>query len=391
MSIRWRSTGASLALVTLIGAVAVVVTVVAGRPGASTLAAGPQPRLAASSAATGSVVATTLPSQDATHETTPVVPPTITVAAVGDMTFDSAPKRLIRASGPTAPLSAVASRLRVADVTLGNLECPLSTRGQALTNKQFTFRGDPRGVNGLVLAGFDLVSLANNHVRDYGGTALADTFSTLRRAHIAWAGAGADRASAWKPTIIVRRGVRIAYLAFSEIGPNSFAAGTHQSGTAFVTSSAGVKAAIKAAHKKADYVIVSFHWGVERSYTPTARQVSDGHAAIAAGADLVLSHHPHVLQGVEFYRGKLIAYSLGNFVFSPGSASGRDSMILYATLSPKGVSAVRAEPVYIGDNGRPTPQIGSTARRILRIVTTTSRARGTHVRVSGVIAHLAAR
>jgi poly-gamma-glutamate synthesis protein (capsule biosynthesis protein) len=139
--------------------------------------------------------------------------------------------------------------------------------------------------------------------------------------------------------------------------------------------------AIRAAHKNADYVIVSFHWGIEKDYSANANQVSLGRAAIRAGADLVLSHHPHVIQGVEFYRKGLIAYSLGNFVFSPGSSMGRDSMILSLTLSPKGVSKVRARPVWIGYDGKPVPKSGATGRRILGIVKRTSMQRGSRVSV----------
>lgn len=332
----------------------------------------------------------TTPTPDATTTppATPTVVPTISVAAVGDLLFDSAPKRLIQSSGGKAPFTGVASRLRSADVTVGNLECPLSKRGHAVGGKAFTFQGDPRAVQGLTWAGFDFLSLANNHARDYGTTALKDTFANLKKAKLAWAGAGVNRAAAWKPAIIVRNGARIAFLAFSEIGPGSFAAGSATAGTAYTMSQSSVVKAIKAAHKNADYVIVSFHWGVEKSYSPTSRQVSDGRAAVRAGADMVLSHHPHVLQGVEFYRGRLIAYSLGNFVFSPGSTAARDTMILHATMTPKGVTGVSVEPVWIGYNGRPTVQRGSIAKRILGVVKRTCAGRGTHTRISGSVARL---
>jgi poly-gamma-glutamate capsule biosynthesis protein CapA/YwtB (metallophosphatase superfamily) len=319
---------------------------------------------------------------------TPTAKPTITVTAVGDMLFDSAPKRLIQSGGGRAPFTAVASRLRTADVTLGNLECPLSRRGRAVPNKTFTFQGDPRAVQGLVWAGFDFVSLANNHARDYGETALRDTFTNLSKAKIAFAGAGVDKSAAWKPAVIVRNGARIAFLGFSEIGPDSFAAGTRRPGTAFVGSMTAVKTAIHAARQRADYVIVSFHWGIERDYSPTSRQVREGRAAIDAGADMVLSEHPHVLQGVEFYKQRLIAYSLGNFVFSPGSDNGRDTMILHASLTPNGVTGVSVEPVHIGQNGRPVLQTGAAARRILRIVTSTCNGRHTKVGIRGTIARL---
>jgi poly-gamma-glutamate synthesis protein (capsule biosynthesis protein) len=333
------------------------------------------------------------PSPDTTSappaEATPTVVPTITVTAVGDLLFDSAPKRLIQAKGGKAPFSAVATRLSAADLTVGNLECPLSKRGSAVPHKTFTFRGDPRAVQGLTWAGFDLLSLANNHARDYGTTALRDTFKNLSAAGIAWAGAGVNRVAAWKPAIIERNGATIAFLAFSEIGPGSFAATSKTPGTAYTMNRSAVVKAIKAAHKNADYVIVSFHWGVERTYRPTSRQIADGRAAVRAGADMVLSEHPHAIQGVEFYRHRIIAYSLGNFVFSPGTDAGRDTMILHATMTPHGVIAVTAEPVYIGHNGRPTPQTGKAARRILALIRKTCAGRGTHVGISGTTASLA--
>jgi poly-gamma-glutamate capsule biosynthesis protein CapA/YwtB (metallophosphatase superfamily) len=325
-----------------------------------------------------------------TGTTVPTATPvaTITLTAVGDMCFDSAPKRLIQSSGADAPFAAVVSRLRTADVTVGNLECPLSSRGHAVANKAFTFQGDPRAAKGLAWAGFDLVSLANNHTGDYGSVALRDTFKILGKAKVAWAGAGVNKAAAWKPATITRKGARIAYLGFCEIGPSYFVAGTNRPGSAYTLDTAAVQKAIRAARKNADYVIVQFHWGIERNYTPTSRQVRDGRAAINAGASIVVSCHPHVVQGVEFYKHGLIAYSLGNFIFSPGSSAGRDSVIFHATLSPTGVSGVSVEPVYIGQNGRPTPQTGATAKRILGIVSSTSRGRGTKVHVSGSTAHL---
>jgi poly-gamma-glutamate synthesis protein (capsule biosynthesis protein) len=340
---------------------------------------------AATGAATTSVATAGLTSASTslTPSTTPRSPNPVpvSVAAVGDLLFDSAPKRLIQAEGGKAPFTKTASRLKGADVTVGNLECPLSNRGTPVPNKTFTFQGDPRAVQGLKYAGFDLLSLANNHARDYGGKALSDTFSLLRENGLPYAGAGKDRASAWRPAIIERNGVKIAYLAFSEITPTSFAATDSRSGTAYVFDFDKVRTAVRAANKQADYVIVSFHWGIERRYQPTSRQVSEGRAVARDGADLVLSHHPHVIQGVEFYRGKLIAYSLGNFVFSPGSDAGRDSMILHATMTSKGVRAVSAEPVWIGHNGRPVPATGTAASRILGTIKKTSSARGTTVKV----------
>lgn len=339
--------------------------------------------------ALGSILATPLPAIASAQLRAASAPATITVTAVGDLMFAGAPGRLIAAKKDgRAPFTSVASRLRKADVTVGNLECPLSRRGTPVAGKTFTFRGDPRGVTGLNYAGFDLLSLANNHVRDYGGLALADTFTNLNKGGIAFAGAGKNRAAAWKPALITRRGSKIAYLAFSQIGPANFAATSTRSGAAFTTDRAGVKAAIRSAAKQADYVIVSFHWGVEKDYYCNSRQVADGRSAIDAGADLVLAHHPHVVQGVEYYKKKLIAYSLGNFVFSPGSSAGRDTMMLHITLAPRGVVKATAEPVYITVPGKPVMATGTQARRILGLVKKTSARRGTTVKIVGDTARL---
>lgn len=310
-------------------------------------------------------------------------PAPVTVTAVGDMSFDSSVGSLVSRRGPNAPFAAVRGALTGADVTVGNLECALSRRGSPVPGKAFTFRGSPVAARGLSWAGFDFIAQGNNHARDWGSTALKDTFRNLDTAGIAHAGAGVNRAAAFKPAIIERNGATIAYLSFSQIGPSNFAATGSNPGTAYTMNLGQVKSAVASAHKQADYVIVSFHWGVEKSTKPNSTQVRFGRGAIDSGADLVLSHHPHVIQGVEYYKGKLIAYSLGNFVFSPGSPQGHDTMILSMTMSPTGVSSVSARPAFIDGNGRPTLASGSNAKRILRAIQTTSRGRGTKTSVVG--------
>ena len=317
-------------------------------------------------------------------------PPDVTVAAVGDMLFDLAPRRLIAAKGGKAPLVYVAPSLRTADLTLGNLENPLSNRGKAVGGKpsNLIFKGDPRAVKGLVASGFDVVALANNHMMDHGKVALADTLKTLNRAGIAHAGAGMNTAAAWQPAVIVRNGARIAYLSFTDNVPDGFTPSKSRPGVAVGRNMTKVKNAIRSAKRHADYVIVSFHWGVEQSYTADSQQIRDAHAAVNAGADVVLSHHPHVVQGFEFYHHKLIAYSLGNFVFPYKTTEGRKSVILRATLTPTGTIGARVTPVYLGDYGRPKPVKGSLARSILKRVKATSGRRGTKVVISGTTARL---
>jgi poly-gamma-glutamate capsule biosynthesis protein CapA/YwtB (metallophosphatase superfamily) len=315
-------------------------------------------------------------------------PGTITITAVGDMCFASAPGRLMAAHGAAAPLAHVAKLLGGADLTLGNLECALSWRGSPVPGKAFTFRGSPAAVQSLRSAGVDLVGLANNHARDYGPAALRDTVRYLDRGRIAHSGAGADAAKAWAPAFVRSKDATVSFLSFCQIGPADFAAGRTSAGTAYTLSLPKVRAAVRAAKRKSRYVVVSFHWGIEREYKPTARQIAFGHAAVDAGADLVLSQHPHVIQGVEFYRRGLIAYSLGNFVFSPGSTAGHDSVILTIKLGPHGIGAVTARPAHIGDDGAPRIASGSDRKRILRLIGSTSRGRGTRVTFNRDVAKL---
>lgn len=305
------------------------------------------------------------------------------------MIFDRRVKTLIAAQGGSAPLARVASLLKSADVTVGNLESPLSVRGVRDAGKDVTFRGDPRGIEGLVLAGFDFVSLANNHVLDYGPDALADTISLLDARSIGHAGAGMDRAAAWRPATLERNGARVAFLSFSHILPPGFIATDSKAGLARGRGNMdAVCDAIRAAKRDADYVIVSFHWGVEYQDDCNAEQVRDAHAAIDAGADMVLSHHPHVIQAVERYKGRLIAYSLGDFVFDHYSRKTGEAFVLQAELGPDGVGAVRIVPVYLDTYGRPEVVQGEAARVILERLRTISAKRGTTVTVQGDVAEV---
>jgi hypothetical protein len=319
-----------------------------------------------------------LPSTQAPTAEAASSPPTITISGVGDMIFDRNVAVLIRRKGGAAPLSGVASLLASADVTVGNLESPLSDVGTPVVGKDPTFRGDPRGILGLTAAGFDLLSLANNHVRDYGPAALLDTVARLDAAGIAHAGAGADRAAAWRPAVIERGGAKVAFLAFSSVVPTGFVAGKGRPGLAATRiDRRAVRRAIAAAKAHADYLIVSFHWGVEYADNANAEQIADAHAAVDAGADLVLGQHPHVIQAVERYRGGLIAYSLGDFVFDHYSRKTGEAFVLTAEIGPHGVGAATVTPVYLDTSGRPDTVRGAAASSILGRLRALSALRGT--------------
>ncbi|MDO8848857.1 MAG: CapA family protein [Coriobacteriia bacterium] len=347
--------------------------------GPSTAApAEPTPTLDASAGieSTYSAVATVPPA--------PSGPTTITVAAVGDMHFDRQVRVLINKSGGTAPLAEVASQLAAADITVGNLESTLSDLGERRTDKDYTFKGDPRGVEALAAAGIDFVSLANNHALDCGTDAMLDTIARLDANGIGHSGAGADKAAAWAPAVRDVNGTTVAYLAFSHILPNGFVATNTRAGIAQGRMNmTEVEAAIRAADATYDYVLVSFHWGIENVDDCNAEQVTDAHKAIDAGADMVLAHHPHVIQAVEYYNGKLIAYSLGDFVFDHYSRKTGEAFVLEAEIGPSGIGAVRVTPVYLDQYGRPEYVTGQAAATILERLKAISAKRNTVVEISG--------
>lgn len=323
----------------------------------------------------------------ATLPPAPIGPATIRIAAVGDMQFDRRVKALIARSGGAAPLADVAERLAAADIAIGNLESTLSDLGERRADKDYTFKGDPRGIEGLAAAGFDFLALANNHSLDCGEEALADTIARLDAAGIGHAGAGANKAAAWTPAVRDINGTTVAFLSFSHILPSGFIATSTRPGIAQGRlNMKEVAAAIAAADAAYDYVIVSYHWGVEYEDYCNAEQVRDAQASIDAGADMVLSHHPHVIQAVEYYKGKLIAYSLGDFVFDHYSRKTGEAFILEADLKPDGVSNVRVIPVYLDSDGKPEYVTGRDATVILERLKTISAARNTTVTINGDMA-----
>lgn len=339
---------------------------------------------AASAANTSSPAPVEAPSSEETVAVAPSEPATLTIAAVGDMIFDRKVKALVSSQGGEAPLEAVASRLAGADVAVGNLESALADSGTRNTAKDVTFRGDPAGIQGLRLAGFDLLSMANNHVLDYGPQPLLDTVASLDSAGIGHAGAGANQAAAWTPAVVERDGATVAYLAFSHIVPAGFIAQPNRAGLASGKNDEALTLeAIRKAAAENDYVLVSFHWGVEYQDDANATQVAWAHKAIDAGADMVLAHHPHVIQGIERYNGGLIAYSLGDFVFDHYSRKTGEAFILEAELGPHGVGDAVAVPVYLDGNGKPEFVSGSSATSIIDRLTAISKRLGTTIVTEG--------
>jgi poly-gamma-glutamate capsule biosynthesis protein CapA/YwtB (metallophosphatase superfamily) len=213
--------------------------------------------------------------------------------------------------------------------------------------KEFNFRGPPAALRVMArFAGFDVLNLANNHAGDYGTAALLDTVKYVRRFGMTPVGAGGSLAAAAKPRIVERLGLRIAFVGFSNILPSSFFAGPGRAGTQPATTQL-IDAGVRRAGRTADVVIATFHWGVERATTEDARQRAFAASALQAGADAVIGAHPHVLQPIRRTGNRLVAYSLGNFVFGAASSVTARTGILRLKLSAGGIEGARLAPAVI--------------------------------------------
>ncbi|MBQ6442920.1 MAG: CapA family protein [Lachnospiraceae bacterium] len=209
-----------------------------------------------------------------------------------------------------------------ADILMINEEFPFGLTGEPWPDKQYTFRTDPQYVTAFQDMGVDLVGLANNHVLDYGESALLETFQTLDGAGIPYAGAGADLARASQLQVFEVNGKKFGFLAASRVWPSgSWAAGPEHPGCFGTYDPERLLAAIRAAKEEqgCDFVTVFVHWGVERNTMPEDYQKSLAKQYAEAGADLVIGMHPHVLQGIEYFGDTPAFYSLGNFIFGGNS------------------------------------------------------------------------
>jgi len=291
---------------------------------------------------------------------------TIIFMGLGDMLFDRQVATLIKDKGIGEIFADVEDILRSGDVVAGNLECPLSMRGNPVEGKEYTFRGLPEAAGGMKNAGINVVSLANNHMMDYGRDALADTTELLDKAGIAHAGAGSNLEEAYKPAIINAKGKKIAFFAYTSILPEGFWATSKRPGVAGTRVKWNqLQDIIEKTKKDNDYVVVSFHWGIEYEDHPQEYQREFAKRVIDAGADIVIGHHPHVIQGIEIYKGKLIAYSLGDFIFDHYSRKTGETFILKVALTEGGISKIEIIPVYADFKGKPSVVTGKEAKAIL--------------------------
>jgi len=237
------------------------------------------------------------------------------IVAVGDLSLNGAYHQLLSERGPAYPFRRVCRQWQNAALRFGNLESPISSTDRVAPAK-LTLRGAPLTCESLVAAGFDCVCLANNHMMDFGSRGLLETVERLNGAGIAHVGAGRNLAEAMRPVIFRRQGRSVGVLAFCDVEQISDLYATPTSPGVARADLAACREAIGRLRQEADWVIVHMHWGAEMSRLPSPLQRRWAEILTGAGADVIIGHHPHVLQPIEQVRGAAVAYSLGDFLFS---------------------------------------------------------------------------
>ncbi len=298
--------------------------------------------------------------------------PVFRLTSVGDIMLDRRLGQTIRNGNLAYPFANVTSYFNEADITIGNMESSLGTLGTPV-EKSYPFQAPPEAAQALALAGIDVVTLANNHAMDYGAEALLDGIDLLKAANVTPIGGGENFAAAHTPYITDLNGLSLALFGYvnvpiegvSNFDTQTWTATASEPGLAW-GNPAEITADITAVNDQVDLIAVILHSGFEYTEEPGEAQVAAAKAAIDAGADLVIGHHAHILQGIEYYNGGVIVYGLGNFAFDidgdPRTA------ILNVWLDKNGVRDLELIPAIIETGGQPRIADEGEAKTILQKV-----------------------
>ena len=271
---------------------------------------------------------------------------TVSIVAAGDVMLGSWVQNVILENGWDYPFRNIDSILTQADIVFANLEAPFGTKDSAAFEKTYTFQVAPDLVKVLTAGKINVVSVANNHIFDFGVEDLFETMTLLNQNNIQYSGAGKNLPEARQPARMEAKGKKIAVACYSLTFPEEFWATDTTAGTCFPFDTFFYDD-LRKFKAENDLVIVSFHWGGELLQYPKPYQLELAHNAIKVGADLVIGHHPHVVQGIELYRGKMIVYSLGNYIFGSYSESVKESMLLKFYFGTNGLSACKIYPLNV--------------------------------------------
>ena len=295
------------------------------------------------------------------HGQAATAPGTVTLAFAGDVNFSGRTAKLL--GNPATSFGPISSVLRSADFAALNLETAVTGRGTPQP-KTYHFRAAPGAFIALRDAGVDLVTMANNHVLDYGTTGLADTMTAASAARFPYVGIGVDAAAAWAPYLTTINGVRIAVVGVSQVAElaSSWVATNARPGEANAIDLGRTLAAVRAAKRQASVVIVFMHWGTEGESCPNPDQLSLARQLAAAGASIIVGAHAHMLQGSGWLGRTFVAYGMGNFLWWEHSYSIATGVV-ELTLHPRAPLTARFIPATVSGTGQPIVDRGATARQ----------------------------
>lgn len=291
----------------------------------------------------------------------------VTLMAVGDIMLGDNPAcdgfgvgSMIERHGPLFPFQRCLEVLQSADILFGNLETVISDFERRKSKfEQTVFRGRPNSVEGLKTAGFDVLSLATNHIMQHGQSALDECLGLLAGSGISVTGIERPELHVHNLRHSIHRGLKLAFLGYN-LRPQQY----FLDPPCYVGGGADrILADIADARQDADFLVISVHWGDEFMDYPSPEQIHLAHRMIDAGGSLILGHHPHVIQGIERYQNGVIAYSLGNFVFDMWQKEVRQTMILKCELTPGGKINYEVIPVVINLQWQPEIMKGEAARK----------------------------
>ena len=279
------------------------------------------------------------------------------ISLVGDLLMDGSIKGQIDRNGTDYPWEMVKEYFQNDDITIGNLETSITTGGVIWPDKAYNFRSYPANLESMENAGIDVLALANNHILDYGYDGLLDTIKHIDNTGIKRVGAGKDKEDAMKPAIIEKDGFKLGVLSASRVVPYvEWYATSKRPGLigAYDGHIEELLSEVQKLKKDVDLVVLSIHWGTEGSDQPKDKDVILAKRLIDGGVDIIMGHHPHVLQGIEVYKGKPIFYSLGNFVFGTQGQLTSNTMIAQINLVDGQMDNIEIIPFNI-ELGRPVP------------------------------------
>jgi len=346
--------------VALLAAAAIFVascTAVEGEANAGTVESTPPTFAPIESLEPATTTTTTTPSTTTTSPTTTTtVPPksTLVVNGTGDVNLDPTFVRSFPSQGYAFAWSGLEGLFLADDLTVVNLECSASELGSKW-DKAYNFKCDPAALPATGAAGVEVANLANNHAMDYGMEAMLDARQNLLDNGITPVGAGADAAEAYAPALFEIDGWTVAILGGGGVHPEtgSWIATADRAGMTDGDSIEAMVAAIEAADAVADIVLVTTHWGQQGDTTPRGQEIRRAEAFIDAGADGVFGHHSHRLNPLGWYKGRPIAWSLGNFVWQAYPASARHTAVAQFVFEPDGRVGACLIPIYIEQPGHP--------------------------------------